>query len=276
MRKINYGMIVSDFDGTLAKKDCTVAEETKQTINEYIENGGIFAISTGRMPTGILPYLRNMRLKGVVSCYQGAVIMDIETQTPLLNGVMDKSTIIKACEIMEELGLHIHAYTLQGFYTNKRNEVEEYYEKLVLMKGDLIENLSDYIKTHDTDFYKLVAIVFGDEIERAKSVLQNRLGDSVEITMGADCLLEVCNPEYNKGTALQFLSEYYGVPLEKTIAIGDQLNDISMIEKAGLGATLKNGHSALKAKAKVVLEYSNDENAVGRLIEKYGYLESEK
>ncbi|MBQ7879693.1 MAG: HAD family hydrolase [Clostridia bacterium] len=275
MRKINYGLFVSDFDGTLARKDCTVSDETKRTINEYIENGGIFAVSTGRMPTGILPYVRGMGLKGVVSCYQGAVIMDIQSGKTLLNGVMDKRTVAEACEIMEELGLHIHAYTLQGYYTNKRNEVEEYYEKLVLMKGALIENLSTYIKTQETDFYKLVAIVFGDELERAKSVLQSRLGDKTEITMGADCLLEVCNPNYTKGTALRFLSEYYGVPMEKTVAVGDQLNDISMIETAGLGATVKNGHPQLKARAKVVSAYSNEEDAVARLIEKYGYLENE-
>lgn len=275
MRKINYGLFVSDFDGTLARKDCTISDETKRTINEYVANGGVFVVSTGRMPTGILPYLRDWGLQGIVSCYQGSVIMDIQSGKPLLNGVMDKQTIIKACEIMEALGLHIHLYTMQGYYTNKRNEAEEYYEKLVLMKGDLIENLSDYIKKHDTDFYKLVAIVFGDELERAKSVLQEKLGDSAEIVPSADCLLEVCNPAYSKGTALHFLSDYYGIPMEKTFAVGDQFNDIPMIETAGLGATVKNGKPEVKARAKVVCEYSNEEDAVARLIKKYGYLESE-
>ena len=275
MRKIKYDLIVSDFDGTLARKDCTISDETKRTINEYVESGGVFVVSTGRMPTGILPYLRAWDMRGVVSCYQGSVIMDIQSGKPLLNGVMDKQTILDACETMEQLGLHIHLYTLQGYYTNKRNEAEEYYEKLVLLQGDLIENLSDYIKTQKTDFYKLLAIVFGDDVERAKTVLQNKLGDRAQITMGADCLLEICNPDYNKGTALEFLSKYYGVPMEKTFAVGDQLNDISMIKRAGLGATLKNGKPAVKACAKVVSEYSNEEDAVARLIKKYGYLENE-
>ncbi|MBE5751290.1 MAG: HAD family hydrolase [Clostridiales bacterium] len=275
MRKINYRLFVSDFDGTLAKKDCTISEETKRTINEYVENGGTFVVSTGRMPTGILPYLRDWGFQGVVSCYQGSVIMDIESGEPLLSGVMDKQTVLKACEIMEELGLHIHLYTLQGYYTNKRNEVEEHYEKLVLTKGGLVENMSDFIKTQDVVFYKILAIVFGDEIERARSVLQEKLGDSAEITMSADCLLEVCNPNYDKGTALRFLSEYYGVPMEKTFAVGDQFNDIPMIETAGLGATVKNGKVEVKARAKVVCEYSNEEDAVARLIKKYGYLENE-
>ena len=122
MQKINYGLIVSDFDGTLARKDCTISDETKFTINEYIENGGVFVVSTGRMPTGILPYLRAWGLCGIVSCYQGSVIMDIQSGKQLLKGAMDKQTIIDACEIMEELGLHIHLYTLHGYYTNKRNK----------------------------------------------------------------------------------------------------------------------------------------------------------
>ena len=54
MRKINYQLIVSDFDGTLVNDDGTISDQNKQAIADYVAAGGAFAISTGRLPDGIL------------------------------------------------------------------------------------------------------------------------------------------------------------------------------------------------------------------------------
>ena len=79
---------------------------------------------------------------------------------------------------------------------------------------------------------------------------------------------------YSKGTALKLLAEHYGVPLEKTIAIGDQRNDIPMIEAAGLGFAVKNADEELK-KVALVCEYTNEESAVAKIIKQYAYTEEE-
>ena len=54
MQKLNYNLIVSDFDGTLVNEDGTISEKNKKAIADYMAAGGAFAISTGRMPDGIL------------------------------------------------------------------------------------------------------------------------------------------------------------------------------------------------------------------------------
>jgi hydroxymethylpyrimidine pyrophosphatase-like HAD family hydrolase len=61
-----------------------------------------------------------------------------------------------------------------------------------------------------------------------------------EMVDGEVELVDNGGPLNPKGTAVEFLAKYYGVTLEKTIAVGDQLNDIPMIEKAGLGIAVKN------------------------------------
>ena len=86
-------------------------------------------------------------------------------------------------------------------------------------------------------------------------------------------LVEVISDKTSKGTALAFLAEHYGIPMENTVAVGDQWNDIPMIERAGLGVAVKNGDEKLKAAADIVLEYTNEEGAVAVLIEKYGLSE---
>ena len=79
MNKINCGLIVSDFDGTLLSTRQTISDNVKNAINEYIAAGGIFAVCTGRMLASILPRVRSLGLKGLVVAYQGAVIADIES-----------------------------------------------------------------------------------------------------------------------------------------------------------------------------------------------------
>ncbi len=76
MRKINKKLIVSDFDGTLLNSSHTISEKVKKAINEYVANGGIFAVCTGRMLKSILPRVRELGLKGLVVAYQGSVIAD--------------------------------------------------------------------------------------------------------------------------------------------------------------------------------------------------------
>ncbi len=66
------------------------------------------------------------------------------------------------------------------------------------------------------------------------------------------------------------MADYYGVPVERTIAVGDSLNDLPMLEAAGLGIAVKNADEALKNRA-LAFGYSNDENAIGKIIETYGF-----
>ena len=71
-------------------------------------------------------------------------------------------------------------------------------------------------------------------------------------------------------TALAFLAERLGISTEKVIAVGDQWNDLPMIERAGLGFAVNNANDRLKEKA-IVLKRSNNEGAISELIEEYAY-----
>ena len=103
MQKINYPLIVSDFDGTLVKRDGTIDEKDKKAISEYIAAGGKFAISTGRMPAGILARAKELGLQGMVCCCQGAIIVDIESNEVISQGRIPLDTTIDICKKMEEI-----------------------------------------------------------------------------------------------------------------------------------------------------------------------------
>ena len=276
MRKINYPLIVSDFDGTLVKADGTISAYTKETIKNYIENGGKFVISTGRMPSGILPRARELGLQGLIACGQGAAIVDIETKQVILEGTIPMETAIAVCEKMEEMGLHIHVYDLWDFYANKDDSALAMYEHILRCKGKLVldKPMSVFIRERHLSPHKILVMVEPEDNERVRLALEKEGFLGCEVTRSSAYLVEVCNAAYSKGTAIKMLAEHYHIPIKKTVGIGDQYNDLSMIQAAGVGIAVKNADEKLKEHA-TIFPYSNEEDAVAKIIEKYGYEEEQ-
>ena len=274
MKKINYPLIVSDFDGTLVHKDGTISNENKEKISAYIQAGGKFAISTGRLPVGILPRVRELGLTGMVCCCQGAIIMDIETGQPILEGKLSYETTLAIVEKMEELNLHIHLYDAWEYYSNRDDDGLKFYEKAVRVKAKLVTDrpMSQFVKENHFQSYKILAMV--EEKDNARIIQEIKKAGFVgcEVTKSDNFLVEVINANYSKGTAVEYLANYYQIPLEKTIAIGDQHNDLPMIERAGLGIAVQNADESLKAKADYVTDRAHEEGAVAEVIEKFGFM----
>lgn len=276
MKELRYGLIVSDFDGTLIDEKGKINENTKEQIALYRQNGGIFAISTGRMPDAVLKNAKELGLNGLLSCCQGALILDIETETLLFKGAIPNATAIKVCKKLEELGLHIHAYDVWEYYSNKDDEPLKIYEKITDTRAVRVldKPLSRFLEETGLDVCKLLAMVEPERNASLIETLQKERFDGCVVTKSAEVLVEVLSEKYSKGTAVTFLAERYNIPLENVVCVGDQWNDIPMVEKAGLGVAVKNADEKLKEKADLVLKYSNGEGAVGKLIEEYAYIEN--
>ena len=147
------------------------------------------------------------------------------------------------------------------------------YEKLVKTKGILVldKPMHQYLEENQLRACKLLAMVEPKDNEKVFNQLAAENFEGCEVTKSADFLVEVINNKHSKGTAVEFLAKYYGISLERVIAVGDQLNDMPMIERAGLGVAVKNAEAALKEKADYVSEYTNEEGAIADIIEKFGF-----
>jgi len=227
------------------------------------------------MPSGILPRAQELGLKGLLSCGNGAAIVDIETKEVILKGQIPLDTAISVCKKMEDMGLHIHVYDLWDFYSNMNDQALAIYEHLLHCKAKLVldQPLSAFIKETGLSPYKILVMVEEKDNDRVHEALASENFPGCEVTKSATYLVEVCNSSYSKGTAIKYLSEHYAIPIEKTVAVGDQFNDLPMIEAAGVGIAVKNADTRLKDKA-ILFEYTNEEDAIAKIIEKYGYLEA--
>ena len=274
MRKIKYPIIISDFDGTLVNGDGSITQENKDAIAQYLKDGGVFVISTGRMHYGILPRAKELGLKGYVSCCQGAIIIDIETKACILEGTISNETAVKVCKKMEEMGLHIHVYGKDAYYTNMDDEGLKFYENAVRFKAVRVldKPISQFVKETGMRSYKILAMVPAEKSLTVLNELSTCDFSGCIVTKSDDTLVEVVNASYSKGTALAFLANRFNVSTDNVIAVGDQWNDVPMIKKAGLGFAVKNADPKLKECA-IVLDYTNEESAVAKIIEKYAYTE---
>ena len=80
--------------------------------------------------------------------------------------------------------------------------------------------------------------------------------------------LEFFNGQVSKGAAIAKIGEMYGIAKEEMIAVGDGLNDQSMLEYAGLGVAMANAHPKLKACAQYIAD-TNENEGVRKILEKF-------
>lgn len=272
MSKINYGLIVSDFDGTLLTSKQTVPEEVKKAISEYVSAGGIFAVCTGRMLASILPQVRALGLKGLVAAYQGTVIADIESGRLLRCGGFSVDDACYICTVLEERGEPINVYADNIMYTTlpADDKLLNMYERITGITARHFDGkMSDFVRANGLYCQKIVSVVGPERKQPLYEYLKEIMGDRFEVTYSAAVLVEVSPKGDDKGMALKFLADHYNIPREKTVAVGDNLNDLPMIREAAVGVAVVNGVEEFRAHADDVCP-SCDDGGVAYVIRKYG------
>lgn len=273
MKQLNYKLIVSDFDGTLANSKNEVPPFVVEEVNKYVANGGIFAVCTGRILSSILPRVREMGFNGLVIAGQGCQIAEIATGKLIKNSVFSQEQAFKICSYLEGLNQNIQLYSDSGFYSTL--PVDEphlnIYESIIGIKALHLDiPLSRFVLTAETRFCKVAILVHQSERQELYEIIKAHLGDEFDVTCSAKVMIEISPLGVTKGEALKFIAAKFNVPIGKTIAVGDNLNDISMVEAAGLGCAVGNGEQELKLIADYVAP-TCDDGGVAYIIQKFGY-----
>lgn len=271
--KLRCELIVSDFDGTLANSENTVDEKVVAAINRYVDAGGIFAVCTGRILPSVLPRVRALGLKGLVVGCQGSVIADIESGKIIRDIALSGAQTAEVCAFLEELGAPINIYFSDGLYSNieEGNVHLNTYEKITGVKALHTDKpLSVFAAECGNSFNKVAVLCAPKDREELYKKISARFSRKYDVTCSAQVLIEISPAGETKGAALKYLAAHYKIPIEKTCAVGDNLNDLSMLLAAGYGVAVGNACEELKRQAPYIT-VTNDEGAVGRVIEEFGF-----
>ena len=82
-------------------------------------------------------------------------------------------------------------------------------------------------------------------------------------------LLQIMDKRANKAIALKKVADYYSVPLEQGMAIGDAANDVEMLQAAGIAVAVDNAHPSVKQVAHWIAP-SNNDHGVHAALKRYG------
>lgn len=265
---MKYDIFLSDFDGTLVRDDGTISERNIRAIEKYRAAGGIFAVCTGRMLASIRQRLQELGLEeGLVVAFQGAQIADIATGKLLRDEAFSDEEAREVVRFMQEEDMHTHIYAGQEMYADRRNGLLEAYEKICRVKAVVEKDLPRLIEREHLRVVKALAMCMPEEQERVREKFIRRFGDKYFVTFSSEWLVEIMPKTQTKGSAVRFLSDYYKVPAERMAAIGDQENDIPMLEAAGGKFAVANAVEGMKKLAVVVP--SCEEDGVAYAIERY-------
>lgn len=211
MDKFKNILLLTDLDGTLLH-ETKMPENNRIAIKYFVENGGIFSVSTGRAPDFIkrnIPYIN-----APVTALNGSLVYDFETDKIILEHSLPKESLEVASEVCKKfLPIRINVFSLSenGFANPKPTD----------------------FKNFDGIIHKIVFIFDNEESTlKAKKLLIEKYSDIGTTMRSWNIGLELIPNDGGKGNCLKVIKEYTGA--KTAIAAGDYENDISLLKAADI------------------------------------------
>lgn len=267
-------LFVSDLDGTLLNSEAQISEETLKIINEGIERGLDFTISTARTPTTALKIIEKLNLQLPIMMMNGVLIYDIVFKQYIKKEVMDSNIIMVLLGLIKLKGLNCFLYGLDNnqfvaYYDSVESTSLNYFRNERIMKYDKkfteVEDLSlvagrDIIycmlrepKEKLEALYRELSVVKGVKAEFYPDIYSDNY-----------YMLEIYSDKASKKEAVNYLrgtSRY-----DSVIGFGDNLNDKALVEASDYFYAVANAHPQIRESADAVIP-SNDEDGVARFIQ---------
>lgn len=268
-------LIAIDLDGTLLNSRKKISEANIHAIQEAQGRGLKVIICTGRIFAGAMTFARELGLSNgpMIGC-NGALIKELETGEMLYSQALDMEDCLEVVRSCHEEDLYFHLYVKDTLFSEKLQMAAlSYLERNRDLPEDLrmdiriVEDVEKILVESGTAPTKFVVI--SEDTQKLAKVRQKvgRL-DNVNIVSSDADNFEVIHRDVSKGRALKYIAELLGISMRETMAIGDNENDISMFEAAGLSVAMGNAIDTIKGMAHHVTD-SNDEDGVAKAIRRY-------
>ncbi len=277
---MGYRLICIDMDGTLLNSSKQISEKTKITLLKAHQRGVHIVIATGRTYADAEYYASHIGLQSPIIASNGAYIQDKERHQLIYQSLLSKKLALRILDICKRY------HVSPNFHTPNR----EYYASIGLIIMWNLFRLKNRIKQTNRGGYRkyipgyrqLQKIVEQEQDHIVKCVviqfinkgklpkLRSELSriTELEIVSSGSNNIEINYQGTSKGKGVEILARHYNIPREEIIAIGDNENDLSMIEYAGLGVAMGNALDVVKKKADYITD-TNDNDGVAQVIDKF-------
>ncbi|GAB2532346.1 Cof-type HAD-IIB family hydrolase [Gracilibacillus alcaliphilus] len=277
-------LIATDLDGTLLNENHQISQENKEALLLAQEQGVEIMVATGRSYDSARKPVEQAGLSCPILCLNGAKVID-ENGELFLSKPMEIDACKKIQQVCQEYGLYFEVFTNKGTFAYDR----EQFIQVMLKVGQLIfpdmtveemrqwaikrfqdeeisvmKDFSALFAETDIEVYKILA--FSLEEAALANVRDHFVeANDIAITSSGELNLEFNHSAAQKGFALEAFAASKGIDMQDVMAIGDNYNDMTMLQMAGHGVAMGNADSAIKEVCNYVTK-SNEENGVAYAI----------
>ena len=266
-----YKIIACDLDETLLNSERKVSMKDRESIKKATELGVKFVLATGRGFPSVDGTLKEVDLfqkpdEYVISFNGGAITENLGNR--LIDAeLMDFDIVNQLFKRGWNYDVCIHVYTLDKVYVFRFYDGERKYVSGRMHTEERFEDNIDFLRDE-----KLVKILYSKEdmnyLQKIAAEVSDITGDT-DVSYSSNRYLEFNRKGVNKGAGLLRLAKILGVDQKDTIAIGDNFNDLAMIQAAGLGIGVANAVAGIRPDCKFITERDHNHDAISEVIEKF-------
>lgn len=269
---MSYKLIATDMDGTLLNSKNEISHENLKIIENLREKGIIFSVATGRLDTMVKAYLRQMHSDNPVISCNGALVRNLASGKTYYEADIDTVDYTKVFDICNKYNLPFNVYGSFAMFSeteNTRIKMWKKYNKTLcqedMLDMHIVKNIYDEFNSKDKVFKVLIEHQDLDFLKKIEDEINEIPG--ITAYKSATHLLDVMKKDVSKGNALKKLADILGIKKEEVIAIGDNVNDLSMISYAGVGIAMGNAEDCVKEAADFITD-TNDNDGVAKALRK--------
>ncbi|WP_284139235.1 MULTISPECIES: Cof-type HAD-IIB family hydrolase [unclassified Virgibacillus] len=236
-------LIALDMDGTLLNKDDMITDYTREVLSQAMDKGVHVVLSTGRWLESCYPYAEALGLTSYLVTSNGGQIWTVKKEL-IEEHLLETAKLEKMYHLGKEIGLDMWMVSTKGVYRDRLPD--------------------DYL---EQDWLKLGCDTF-DKQKLEEMMKELSYIDGLELTNSLPTNVEVNPKGVNKANALKTVCEKIGITMDNVFAAGDSLNDIKMIQQAGIGVAMGNAQEAIKKAADFVTD-TNNNDGVAKAVKRF-------
>lgn len=274
-----YKLIAIDLDGTLLNSYGEISSKNREAIGYALNKGVEVVLASGRDPQTMEKISLELGIQNFLIAGNGASIYDIKQEKNIYENFLKIGRALEIIKICKANSIFFSVYTTNGIVTegleynikvfNNENNFRPNKKRTNI---EIVKDIYSYVKEKEPNILKIIIcdenrIIFNNIIEKMKKVrevevLEVEHMSKKVIRIGTEeypieyFYTEVTNENANKWDAIEYLLDRMKITKEEVICIGDNMNDLKMVQNAGIGISMKN--SALEKKN--IADYVTDDN----------------
>lgn len=261
-------LIALDLDGTLLTSSKEISAANQAALQVARQAGVHIVLTTGRPLQAIGGFLEELDLLGpgyYSITFNGGLVQE-NTGRVLDKIGFSKQEVERIYQVTSQLGLPLDVLQEGDVYS-----LPAACDSLYLTCNPLLRQIQTDLAGLPADlvYNKAVSATQAAVIDQQLPHIPEELHQEFEIFKSRDILLEWSPKGVHKANGLRKLIDHLGIDQSEVMACGDEENDLSMVQWAGLGVAMANATDSLKAAATVVLPKTNDEDGIAWAINHY-------